>query len=137
MNESGKPAGTVIELQNGTATIEINGKRIKIHIDSLYKVSEEGREAQRAVYDIDFEPLGSTTIDVRGREREEALAAVDRFIDKAILSGVHEVKIIHGVGEGVLMKAIQEELRADSRVSSIRSGKMYEGGEGVSFVRLA
>jgi DNA mismatch repair protein MutS2 len=137
LNESGSPAGTLIELQNGVATIEINGKRIKIHIDSLYKVSRERAEPQRTGFDIEYEPLESTSIDVRGREREEALEAVDRFIDTAILSGVHEVMVIHGVGEGILSRAIHEQLQADPRVASFRSGMSNEGGEGVSFIVLA
>ena len=137
LNESGSPAGTVIEIQNDTATIEINGKRIKIKIESLFVVSKPQRETEQVTYDIEYEPLGSTSIDVRGREREEALESVDRFLDQALLNGVHEVTIIHGVGEGILASAIRSQLQADPRATSFRPGRAYEGGDGVTFVTLA
>ena len=85
---------------------------------------------------IGVEPLHTTTVDVRGHDREEALEEVDRFLDRAVLSGVQEVTIIHGIGEGILLQAIQERLRNDSRVRSYRQGLPGEGGLGVTVVGL-
>ncbi len=138
LHADGSPSGLVARLQNDTATVEIDGKRIKINIRSLYRLSSDSeKEPEKIKFDVEFEPLGSTSIDVRGREREEALEAVDRFIDRAVLSGVHELKIIHGVGGGVLLRAIHNRLKDDPRVKSIRLGHTPEGGAGVTFAVLA
>ena len=80
--------------------------------------------------------LYSTTIDLRGRERQEAIDEVDQFLDRAVLGGVQEIKIIHGVGEGILLKAIREMLSGDPRVAEWRGGGQGEGGIGVTFARL-
>jgi len=138
LSSSGAPSGRILEIENGRATIEIKGKRIKINIGSLFKLPAESRQGiDKVEVDVEFEPLGSTSIDVRGQEREEALEAVDRFVDRAVLSGVHEIMIIHGVGEGILKDAVRRQLHDDPRVLSIRAGRGEEGGAGVSIVRLA
>ena len=87
-------------------------------------------------YDVPLDPLLSTSIDVRGSEREEALAAVSRFVDRGVLSGVREIRIVHGIGERVLERAVREYLQGDQRVESFRSGEQIEGGTGVTFVCL-
>jgi DNA mismatch repair protein MutS2 len=69
-------------------------------------------------------------------DRETALDEVSRFIDRAVLTGLSEVKIIHGLGTGVLAKAVRDALARDPRVSSHRYGDPREGGTGVTIARL-
>ena len=85
---------------------------------------------------ISVEPMESTTLDVRGTTREIALEQVDAFLDRAVLNGVQEIKIIHGIGEGVLIAAVREALKRDPRVRHMRPGGPSEGGAGVSFATL-
>lgn len=137
LNPSGEPEGEVIEVRNDSATVEIAGKRINIKRENLYK-SERPRESRPkgVSWDVSVEPLVSSTVDVRGLEREAALEEVDRFLDRAVLSGLHEVTVIHGVGEGILLSAIREQLAEDRRVRELREGRAYEGGAGVTIVQL-
>ncbi|MCK4776574.1 MAG: Smr/MutS family protein, partial [Candidatus Krumholzibacteria bacterium] len=137
LNPSGEPAGYVIAVENGMATVEINDKRIKLDVGTLYKAPLEGKRPPNGVtFDVQVEPLSSTSLDVRGSRREEALEAVNRFVDRAVLSGVQELEIIHGVGEGILARAIREALESDRRVESIRPGGPREGGVGATIVTL-
>ncbi len=137
LNPSGRPEGVVLEIQNDSATVEIGGKRIKIKTENLYKVDRSAERIPGGItWDVVAEPLESSVLDVRGEEREVALDSVDRFIDRAVLSGLHEVTIIHGVGEGILLKAIREYLSDDGRVKAFRGGHPREGGAGVSIVEL-
>jgi DNA mismatch repair protein MutS2 len=53
-----------------------------------------------------------------------------------VLSGVQEIKIIHGVGEGVLLRAVRDHLQGDHRVATSRQGEHAEGGMGVTIVRF-
>ena len=67
---------------------------------------------------------------------EEALNAIDKFIDNAILNGLHRVDIIHGKGTGALKKSISEYLKKHPAVLSFRLGNWNEGGYGVTVVEL-
>ena len=137
LKPSGGPEGVVLELGKETATVEIGGKRIKLNIENLYKLDSPADEPGSSInWDIEAEPLQSVVLDVRGEEREEALNLVDRFIDRAVLSGALELTIIHGIGERILQKAIQFVLAKDRRVKSTRFGGLSEGGVGVTIVEL-
>jgi len=74
--------------------------------------------------------------DLRGLEVVEALSAVDHALDRAVLSGLTEVRIIHGIGTGALRVAVQKHLKTHPQVESQRWGEGYEGGRGVTVARL-
>ncbi|MFO7914848.1 MAG: Smr/MutS family protein [Candidatus Krumholzibacteriales bacterium] len=73
---------------------------------------------------------------VRGMVKADALELIDRYIDQAVLQGVETVRIIHGIGEGVLRKAIYENLKDDPRIADINPGEPAFGGDGVAVVKL-
>ena len=75
-------------------------------------------------------------VDVRGMSAEEALFEVDNFLSRAIMAGLPSVTVIHGKGTGVLRGAVQQHLRANKRVKSVRSGVYGEGEQGVTIVEL-
>jgi DNA mismatch repair protein MutS2 len=75
-------------------------------------------------------------IDLRGMEVEEALEGLDRGLDRAVLGGFSEVRVIHGVGRGVLRAAVERHLRGHPQVASQRMGVVGEGGRGVTVVSL-
>lgn len=75
-------------------------------------------------------------ISIRGMLREDALEKVDKFIDSAVLQGLRHAVIIHGVGRGILKKAVYDMLRKDPRVRDIHPGEPALGGDGVAVVEL-
>jgi DNA mismatch repair protein MutS2 len=79
---------------------------------------------------------GSSEISVRGLEKAEALELVDAFLDRAVLQGFRTVTVIHGIGRGILKRAIYDVLRKDPRVVSVRPGEPAHGGDGVAIVDL-
>jgi len=67
---------------------------------------------------------------------EEALKAVEEFLDDASLVGAKRVKIVHGHGEGILKKLVRDYLKESPYVKSFRPGRLEEGGDGVTVVEL-
>lgn len=76
-------------------------------------------------------------LDLRGQRSEEALDALERYLDSAYLAGLPWVRIIHGKGTGKLRLAVRESLSHNSHVKSFESGGDKEGGEGVTVAKLA
>jgi DNA mismatch repair protein MutS2 len=75
-------------------------------------------------------------LDLRGQRGDEAVAAVDRFLDRALLAGLSGVEIIHGKGTGALQKRVHEFLESYPRVRSFRFADFDAGGTGVTLVEL-
>lgn len=75
-------------------------------------------------------------LDLRGQRYEEALDIVDKYLDDAILAGLHVVRLIHGKGTGALRQGVTEFLRKDSRVAKYQLADEKEGGAGVTVVEL-
>ena len=75
-------------------------------------------------------------LDVRGMRVEEALKAVERQLDGALLKGLQEFSIIHGKGEGILQKSIQEYLSRCPWVETYSFAPPEAGGTGKTIVRM-
>ena len=75
-------------------------------------------------------------IDLRGMNGDEAWNKVDKYIDEAIVSGFHTVRLIHGKGTGALKNALWQYLKGDRRIASFRIGQYGEGDGGVTIVEL-
>lgn len=78
----------------------------------------------------------SMELDLRGQTTDEAIVNVDRFLDSAQLSGLHQVTLIHGKGTGALRAAVQAHLKHHPSVKSYRLGVFGEGESGVTIAEL-
>lgn len=77
------------------------------------------------------------TLDVRGMRVDEAVSAVDAFIDESLLAERDAGFIIHGHGTGALKQAIRTHLKSHKAISKTRAGEANEGGDGVTVMLLA
>jgi DNA mismatch repair protein MutS2 len=68
---------------------------------------------------------------------DEALIKLDQYLNDAFMTGLYQVRVIHGKGTGILREAVREQLSKHSLVKSYRSGGYGEGGDGVTIVQLA
>jgi DNA mismatch repair protein MutS2 len=70
-------------------------------------------------------------VDLHGLSVEDAMAAVLKAIDTAILEGADRLEVVHGKGTGRLKAAVQREL---PRLPSVRSVKEDPVNAGVTWV---
>jgi DNA mismatch repair protein MutS2 len=75
-------------------------------------------------------------IDLRGHMVEEALELLDKYLDDAVLTGIHQVSVIHGKGTGALRGGVHTFLRRHPHAASFRLGELGEGDSGVTIVEL-
>jgi DNA mismatch repair protein MutS2 len=73
---------------------------------------------------------------LRGQRVEEALQELDRYLDRALLAGHRQVRIIHGHGSGRLKSAVREHLRDHPAVAAHKAGGPGDGGDGATLVSL-
>ena len=75
-------------------------------------------------------------IDLRGERTEDALRKVQQFVDEAILLDAHELRILHGKGNGILREMIRKQLQIEPMVKSVKDAPVQFGGSGISIVIL-
>ena len=73
-------------------------------------------------------------LDVRGMRGDEALNAVQYFIDDAILVGMPRVRILHGKGNGILRQLIRQYLSSVPNVVRYADEHVQFGGAGITVV---
>jgi len=76
----------------------------------------------------------SPSINVIGKNLDDAELEVSKYIDDAFLSGINEVQIVHGRGEGILRSGIRNMLKRNKNIKSIAGASYDQGGEGVTVV---
>ena len=74
----------------------------------------------------------STEINLLGKRLDEAIGLLDKYLDDACLSGLSQVRIIHGKGTGALRSGIQRYLRSHANIREFRNGTEDEGGDGAT-----
>jgi DNA mismatch repair protein MutS2 len=83
-----------------------------------------------------FRPSPGIELDLRGQRAEDALDALERYLESAYLAGLPFVRIIHGKGTGKLRQVIREALQGSQHVANFESGHDNEGGDGVTVAKL-
>lgn len=75
-------------------------------------------------------------LDLRGFTIEDAVTAIDKYLDDAVMSNLHQVSLIHGKGTGALRVGVHNFLKKHRSVQSYRLGGQGEGGLGATIVEL-
>ena len=125
--------------QEGQVMVQAGIMKVKVHISQLKRVNEQ-KESLEKINRVRVAGVKAASVkldlDLRGLNVEEALDKTDKYIDDAVIAGIHEVTIIHGKGTGTLRKAIHDYFKGHSRVVSYRLGRYGEGEAGVTIVEL-
>lgn len=130
--------GRVINIQKNKAEIAIGELRTIVSFSKIEKTNapvQKNSKSSSAGYINDVESF-MPQIDLRGKRADEALMDVEKFIDKALMMGFSQLRILHGKGDGILRKIIRESLRKFKEVKSIEDEHADHGGDGISIVYL-
>ena len=88
--------------------------------------------------EMDFSRVSSISAECNllGMTTDEAINTLDKYLDDARISHLHQIRIVHGKGTGALRRAVQEYLRKQKWIKSYRAGDFGEGDAGVTVVTL-
>lgn len=137
--------GSIISTPNNANKVMVQIGNIKMSFEisklTLINSNKENKNNNNSSTNYsnkkDFTPKNiSTEINVIGYNVEEAIFAIDKFLDNAAISKLELVRIIHGKGTGILGKGIQKFLKTHPHVQSFRYGTFGEGEMGVTVVEI-
>ncbi len=138
--------GEVITLPDdkGDLMVQVGIMKINVNLKDLMSIennapAKKKTKAKASGYGSMYRQKSaeiSPSINVQGRYLDDAVMDVDKYLDDAFMAGLPTVMVIHGRGEGILRSGIQRMLKSHKHVKSFRSGRMNEGGDGVTVVQL-
>jgi len=132
----------ILEISDKQATISAGMLRSRVALAELRPSSAKPKTTPASSSPVsplpqEAPPFSSTTCDLRGMRQEEALRALEQFLDKAIRAEEEYVWVIHGHGTGALKTALRNYLSNSPYAKSFRAGEAGEGGDGATLVFLS
>jgi DNA mismatch repair protein MutS2 len=140
----GKSAVVLRQIDDKTFEVAVGPMKMRIARDEIAEVLPATRSAtplesarKRGITVSMAEPDSlSSEINVIGRTADEAQDAVEKFMDRAFLAGLPRIRIIHGMGMGVLRRTLRAWLERHPQVASVTEPGQNEGGAGATVVEL-
>lgn len=127
--------------KNGNLQIKVGIMKVTSNISDIIRIEniidnskENSVKINKAFVSTD--KTYTNKIDVRGMNSEDAIMEIDKFIDDSFIVNLNEITIVHGKGTGVLRTAVKEFLKRHKLVKSFEFGKLNEGGDGATVVKL-
>jgi DNA mismatch repair protein MutS2 len=139
----------------GRAKVTVGALTIDVTVDELGPAKSSGRQAARAAAASSrssrapqaaeprpdeemalVAPTASRTLDLRGQTGDDALGAIEAYLDKAALAGESYIVIVHGHGTGALRKRVRAYLDESPYVARWAPGTPRQGGDGAVIVEL-
>ena len=135
--------GTVLSVKDNSAVVQFGDLRstlkMKQLIHSHHVVAVESTTSRARQMGVDIhkkQSQFSTTLDVRGKRVDEVIPVLVQFLDDAVLLSQHELRILHGKGEGVLRSVIRDKLKQTKGIASVGDEHVERGGAGITVVVL-
>jgi DNA mismatch repair protein MutS2 len=121
--------GDATERPDGVATASVRGR-------ARQSLEDTRTRAQTTELHLGSESAAKTELKLIGKKTDEAIDLTDKFLDEAFLSGLSEVRIIHGHGTGALRRAVAELLTGHPHVARFKPAPQDQGGNGATIVEL-
>ena len=131
------------EIDANTYEIAVGPMKMRVARDEISEVVpsrgnpiEAARKRGVSVSVAHPDPEMRSEINLIGRTVDEATDEVEKFLDKAYLAGLPRIRIVHGMGMGILRRALRSMLEGHPHVASISEPGQAEGGAGATVVEL-
>ncbi len=122
-----------LQLQAGI--MKLTAKPEEVYLLEDYQKTEVKKFIEKTTRQL-RNVAASPELDLRGMASDEAIPVLNIFLDNAMMANLHQVRIIHGKGTGVLRKAVHDEVKRNRQVKSFRLGVYGEGEDGVTIVEF-
>ncbi|HJR61585.1 MAG TPA: endonuclease MutS2 [Vicinamibacterales bacterium] len=133
--------GIVQSVHDGTAEVDVRGKRLRSKMGDLRVVTTAAAAAAqpaRVRVNVDLQPRsgGLTELNLIGSTVDEAITRLERFFDEVLISEAKTLRIIHGYGTGQLRRAVAEFLKTHPLVAQYGPAPEHQGAGGATVVEL-
>ena len=133
MNQNGK----ILKIMpNNRIQVQTGILKLVVSTDDIVKIQKKKTNKFKNFASLKRTSQVRGEIDLRGMDADEAIAELETYMDRAMLTGYHEIYIIHGKGTMVLRKKIHEYLRTSKYVTEFKDANQNEGGIGCTVVTL-
>ena len=133
MNQNGK----ILKLMpDNRIQVQTGILKLVVSTDDIVKIQKKKTNKFKNFASLKRTSQVRGEIDLRGMNADEAIAELETYMDRAMLTGYHEIYIIHGKGTMVLRKKIHEYLRTSKYVAEFKDANQNEGGVGCTVVTL-
>jgi len=124
----------------GKARVRVKNATLEIDADDLRAAPDDATtrpgSGRKAAFTVQTDEEPAVELHLRGMTTDEIPGEIERFLSRAVLQGMKQVRIVHGKGTGALRSRTHEVLRGFPGVSSFRLGRWGEGDTGVTIVEL-
>ncbi len=131
--------GTVVKLADKSGMVTVQTGIIKSKVaENLLRLEDKKKQKVKGNSRVvkTTAPQSKMELDLRGMSVDEAIAELDMFVSRCMLSNIGMVTIIHGKGTGMLRSAVHSYLKRTKQVKSYRLGLYGEGESGVTIVEF-
>ena len=126
--------GVISAILGNKATISLRGLTVKANINELTLMPKIKKQETKVTAHKYKRVPGE--INLVGQRVEDGLVMMEEYLDKANASHMTSVKVIHGIGTGILRKALRQRLGKLSYVKDFHDGDYYDGGSAVTIVEF-
>jgi DNA mismatch repair protein MutS2 len=128
----------IVDVNRKSDRVKVNWKNMEIEVPLSDIRSMKGKAVAVQASGMQTSPdeIVPSRINLVGLRVDEALSRLEKILNHASLAEMTGVTVIHGIGKGLLLKAIHEHLDEHPLVKNFRSGTLEEGGNGVTVVTL-
>jgi DNA mismatch repair protein MutS2 len=133
------PTGQVAEIRaDGKLVVVAGAVRMVVDQAGLRLLSPSARSAPSAtVTEIATSQDHALEVDLRGMTGDEAETATVAAVDAAVLAEQPYLRIIHGMGTGVVRERVRRVVSKDRRIARYAFAPRNQGGTGVTIVEFS
>ena len=141
--------GIVDQIKDSYAEVRVKALRFREKLENLELVEQQPtakapqgkleklrRSTGTEIHLSGAERKVQSELNVIGQTTDEAIDAVDKFLDEASLASLSQVRIVHGHGTGALRRAIAGLLGDHPHVARFVAAPPDQGGTGATLVEL-